>query len=165
MPLNAINRWRHRHGFGVHSPAAYRLVTEVVHPRRNYVYYAEHRIDVAPLRSDERQLCLLTLRLYGFLHASGISLPDHSPLLKIWSKSKFRIPSRLKSGDAERGLFARLDFLDSGGEKGEVEIYSLVGDKLIGRLKESHPESIMIESRRYMIIYHVPGLTRLHVTV
>lgn len=34
-------RWRHTRGFGVHSPFAYRLVTEGVRPSRGYIYHAE----------------------------------------------------------------------------------------------------------------------------
>ncbi|MDE6310765.1 MAG: hypothetical protein K2L96_03005 [Muribaculaceae bacterium] len=34
-------RLRHRRGFGIHSPFAFRFITEVLNPRRGYVYYAE----------------------------------------------------------------------------------------------------------------------------
>ena len=38
-------RWRHGHGFGVHSPYAYRLVRDVLRPGRGYAYYAYADID------------------------------------------------------------------------------------------------------------------------
>ena len=37
-------RWRHSHGFGVHSPYAYQLVTTVIRPG-DYGYYGYDRID------------------------------------------------------------------------------------------------------------------------
>lgn len=33
-------RWRHGHGFGVHSPFAYRMVREVLRPSHDTAYYA-----------------------------------------------------------------------------------------------------------------------------
>lgn len=38
----AYSRWRHGHGFGIHSPFAYRFVTEVL--RQGYGYYAYLRL-------------------------------------------------------------------------------------------------------------------------
>lgn len=38
----AFSRWRHGHGFGIHSPFAYRFVTEVL--RQEYGYYAYLRL-------------------------------------------------------------------------------------------------------------------------
>ena len=37
-------RWRHSKGYGVHSPYAYRFVTEVLKPG-NYGYYAYHQLE------------------------------------------------------------------------------------------------------------------------
>lgn len=37
----AYKRWRHTHGYGVHSPFAYMMVKEIVRPGRLYRYYAE----------------------------------------------------------------------------------------------------------------------------
>lgn len=43
-------RWRHTRGFGVHSPFAFRLVTEAIHPPRGYAYYAELEPEMNPLQ-------------------------------------------------------------------------------------------------------------------
>lgn len=43
--VNRYKRWRHGHGFGVHSPYAYRLVRDVLRPGRGYAYYAYADID------------------------------------------------------------------------------------------------------------------------
>ena len=36
-----IDRWRHRHGFGVHSPLAFKMVKEVLWPSGKYAFYKE----------------------------------------------------------------------------------------------------------------------------
>jgi len=41
-PLDYFVRWRHGRGFGIHSPFAYRFVTEVL--RERCAYYAYHNI-------------------------------------------------------------------------------------------------------------------------
>lgn len=38
--LKSYRRWRHRRGFGVHSPSAFSFVGDVVRPARGYGYYA-----------------------------------------------------------------------------------------------------------------------------
>lgn len=43
-------RWRHGHGYGVHSPFAYRMVREVLRPPNSYAYYAENDLPHAELR-------------------------------------------------------------------------------------------------------------------
>ncbi|MDE6333696.1 MAG: hypothetical protein K2L77_03515 [Muribaculaceae bacterium] len=43
-------RWRHGHGYGVHSPYAYRMVREVLRPPHGYAYYAEYSLPHAELR-------------------------------------------------------------------------------------------------------------------
>lgn len=40
-----IIRWRHTLGYGVHSPLAYRIVKECVHPNPEYAMYADDYID------------------------------------------------------------------------------------------------------------------------
>ncbi len=43
-------RWRHGHGFGVHSPFAYRMVREVLRPSRATAYYAYGELSSARRR-------------------------------------------------------------------------------------------------------------------
>lgn len=44
-PLAYYRRWRHSRGFGVHSPWAYSLVSEVLRSNDSYGYYAWPSID------------------------------------------------------------------------------------------------------------------------
>lgn len=43
--LERLNRLRHSRGFGVHSPWAFRLITEAARPSRRYGYYAYPAIE------------------------------------------------------------------------------------------------------------------------
>ena len=61
-------RWRHSRGFGIHSPWAYRLVTEAIYPARGYLYYDE----LTPRLSHP--LTALAYRLQIFLTQEGLPL-------------------------------------------------------------------------------------------
>lgn len=39
LRCDVLTRWRHRHGFGVHSPFAYQTIKRVVTPGRDVAYY------------------------------------------------------------------------------------------------------------------------------
>ncbi|MDE6276648.1 MAG: hypothetical protein K2M06_00910 [Muribaculaceae bacterium] len=67
-------RWwqllRHRKGYGIHSPFAYRFITEVLNPSRKYRYYAEE----TEKNSNGRILARLSAFLNtdkGFYHGSA----------------------------------------------------------------------------------------------
>lgn len=64
MLFDLYKRWRHTRGFGVHSPFAYRLVTEGVRPARGYVYHAELLPGMTPLRR-------IAFRLRTILRSNG----------------------------------------------------------------------------------------------
>ena len=69
-------RWRHTRGFGVHSPFAFRLVTEAIHPPRGYAYYAE-------LEPGMDHLQRIRYRVEIFMRgATGIHPTDN---LKKWT--------------------------------------------------------------------------------
>jgi hypothetical protein len=43
--IDRYRRWRHGHGYGVHSPFAYFMVKEVVRPGKGYDYYGYAQIE------------------------------------------------------------------------------------------------------------------------
>lgn len=69
-------RWRHSKGYGVHSPYAYRLITEVLRPGR-YGYYAYQQLDKLArpdknLKSSFIREARFLVRLVIFLKAKRI---------------------------------------------------------------------------------------------
>lgn len=82
---NKINRVRHAHGYGIHSPFAYRLVTKVIKERAPYYAYDEidaiweevkHRAEVSGIASryriPSRKEARLLFRLVNHFHPASI---------------------------------------------------------------------------------------------
>lgn len=67
-----FSRWRHTKGYGVHSPLAFRLVTHVVRPRRDVIYYGEERLDASSLPYREIRRARILLRLVAELQPSYV---------------------------------------------------------------------------------------------
>lgn len=91
-PFSSISeiykRWRHSHGFGVHSPFAYELVINTVTPG-NYAYYGYEDIEQALLLPDVphfphlRHDARLLLRLLIWTGKKRLLLyPDLQPVAK-----------------------------------------------------------------------------------
>lgn len=78
-------RWRHTHGFGVHSPYAYKLVMTVLNPR-GVTYYGYAEVEKTAreysrpeaVRRDIKDGCLL-LRLCAFLNTRDVYLDVRVP--------------------------------------------------------------------------------------
>lgn len=58
-----LSRWRHGHGFGVHSPWAYRIITEVIGEQAKYYAYPEIDALFGKRRKTARQVFRLLLHL------------------------------------------------------------------------------------------------------
>lgn len=58
----AYKRWRHTRGYGVHSPFAYQMVTEVINGRRGYAYYGEEALE-NKLKGYDRNLRRFALKV------------------------------------------------------------------------------------------------------
>lgn len=66
--------WRHSHGFGIHSPSAYRLIREVLRPSPSYGYYGYNALRrLAGHRYSHTELCLL-YRLLVDAHPTEIAI-------------------------------------------------------------------------------------------
>lgn len=71
-----IKRWRHTLGYGVHSPLAYRIVRECIHPDREYCYYADSIIRSDSDSMEMRVQLRLTVRLINTLHLNNVWIPE-----------------------------------------------------------------------------------------
>ncbi len=83
MIWQAYLRWRHRRGFGVHSPFAYDIVTTAINPG-SYGYYGYEEIDRILLSAAEyggalRKDAKLLLRLLIHLRSRRLLLPSSAP--------------------------------------------------------------------------------------
>lgn len=76
-PFVEYLRWRHSKGYGVHSPYAYRFVTDVLRPG-DYGYYAYHVAERLLKRNRRAMLELVkfTIRLAVFLGTKRIIYGD-----------------------------------------------------------------------------------------
>ena len=74
--LDFIHRWRHTLGYGVHSPLAYRIIKECVHPDTRYAYYADFIIQSHSENGDMHRQLRLTVRLINTLHLKKLWIPD-----------------------------------------------------------------------------------------
>lgn len=71
--MTAFNRWRHRHGFGVHSPLAFIIATEGVSRQKKYRYYEEEAIEASSLPLSLRRHNMRKCRIRNLLQRLGIT--------------------------------------------------------------------------------------------
>ena len=79
-PLVWLARFRHRCGYGVHSPFAFRLITEVIYERQPF--YAYQALDSGlplSMRLRQRRGLHLLLRLSNHLQPECIVVPEGDP--------------------------------------------------------------------------------------
>ena len=78
-PLVWLARFRHRCGYGVHSPFAFRFITDVIYERHPYYAYREldQRLPL-PMRLRQRRGLHLLLRLANHLQPEIIVLPRNA---------------------------------------------------------------------------------------
>ena len=63
---------RHRRGFGIHSPFAYRFITEALNPSRGYRYYAEDYAEDRTRRIVARLEGFFGVRRTVWVNSEGI---------------------------------------------------------------------------------------------
>ena len=75
--LGKLTRWRSNHGYGVHSPFAFRFITAVVR-QTSYFYYAYPALDAAAGRKDRREARLL-FRILCHFNPGNVVLSGNIP--------------------------------------------------------------------------------------
>ncbi|MDO4319895.1 MAG: hypothetical protein Q4C34_04900 [Bacteroidales bacterium] len=90
-PVEAYKRWRHGRGFGVHSPYAYRMVSEVLRPQRGYGYYAYGAI----VRSISREKASVDVREALMIFRLVLALRPATVALKCDDRAVVRVLERV----------------------------------------------------------------------
>ncbi len=85
-----IERWRHTHGYGVHSPLAYRIVRDCIRPDRRYAFYSDSYLDFE-YHEDRKGLknAKMALRLINLLRPKRIWIPGGDKRLCTALKMSF----------------------------------------------------------------------------
>lgn len=162
----SYKRWRHTHGFGVHSPFAYDLVKNVVKPGRRYAWYGYADIEAAAAaerlpRTAEKEARMF-LRLLCRLQPESLFLPKgisqafHAAARAASSKMRIeRLPKRAAECRmiASHGEFIPLDVLRKHLQTpGNVVVLRGYPEGWERSLFESLPDGLMIQSRRNLFI-------------
>lgn len=105
-PFVWLCRIRHRCGYGVHSPFAFRFITDVVYETARFYAYDELDPQLSfGQRFRVRRLLHLFLRIVNHLQPSVIYLsPEHQPLAGEYLRAgcrRSRIDSRLPDGTVD----------------------------------------------------------------
>ena len=87
-PLICMARFRHRCGYGVHSPFAFRFITDVIYERHPYYAYRElDRSLPLSMRLRKRRGLHLLLRLANHLQPATIVVPTDAQWEKRYLQS------------------------------------------------------------------------------
>ncbi len=85
-----FERWRHTRGYGVHSPLAYRIVKDCIHPDRKYAFYSDAYLDFE--YNEERKAlrhARMAIRLINLLRPHSIWYPNGDKRLCTALKMSF----------------------------------------------------------------------------
>lgn len=100
-----LTRWRSNHGYGVHSPFAFRFITTVVRPGP-YAYYAYPRLDAAA--GKDRYQARLLFRILCYFNAPHIIMAGNNP---DWVNEAVRLAdSRTQIHDIAPGQSAEISW-------------------------------------------------------
>lgn len=176
--IDRYRRWRHGHGYGVHSPFAYFMVKEVVHPDKEYDYYGYADIDDAcntmPCNRHSRRVrrhAHTLLRLVSRLNVCSAYLPKadaDAPYLAALKAANSHIELHSAMADLNRCdlVLSSDDYIPL---QRLCEFISLPGKTLGMRhlphgwaksLFESLPQGLMLHDYDSLIIVNRPDMQK-----
>jgi hypothetical protein len=105
-PFVWLKRFRHRHGYGVHSPFAFGFITDVIYERKSYYCYQplhERRAALpdSQLRHSER-IDRLLFRIANRLQPECVALTGASPLTAAYIEAARHRATQLPTDQAKR---------------------------------------------------------------
>lgn len=167
-------RWRHTRGFGVHSPYAFGLITEVVRQTRGYAYYGYESLTRDFGGSVPRAIirkARLLLRLAARCDVGAAFLPD-TPEARPFAAALRLADSRMTlTAVPELADNARLICVSADGLPLErlIELLERPGRIIALRdapegwrekLFETLDEGLMFYGRKNLIIFNRPGMRK-----
>ncbi len=181
--LNWLIRFRHRCGYGIHSPFAFNFVTGVVYEKGEYYAYAQlekHHAHRSPsLRRKDLRLLFRLANYQRPTHALLFGIPTDNPLqsyLQAGSRhtqwhthTDDTAPSTVDMIIADAAWPEATDLLLSHlAEGGMLVVINLWPNRQRQAWKQllSHPNStIAFDLRDFGIVFHRPDLNRQHYKV
>lgn len=169
--IEAYKRWRHRRGFGIHSPFAYKVVKDVIdQPCAFYGYQdIEEALEHTRRPAELRKFARLLLRLSAFLRPEKIcmsrSAPDLLSLALRLGYSRAEVTGMHTPSSVAKGCTL---FIDTDRTFGADEIEKLAGlphitlflinaaDEVHKRIKEEPPAGVTFYSKRHILIFTRP---------
>lgn len=182
-PWNIYLRWRHSRGYGVHSPFAYRFVTDVLQPG-NYGYYAYHIADnmAASPKYDAwryRKEIYFLIRLFIFLGvgrvmvsglksaaleiaAKSVGIPCVTTKLNLHPKDLLVVTSQCRGDEnpysSKRGIGDQIDCIGKA-IKANVPIFSFSPDDKTREIMEKPQEcGVLFNSPKRILLIPRPQM-------
>lgn len=166
-------RWRHSKGFGVHSPYAYKFVTDVVNPGK-YGYYAYKRLDRILLQynlfsSSKFNSLAFIIRILIFLKSKRIVSDSPNERLPRIVGESLNIPFRyiekkvsfkFREGDLLiiQSESYNLDILDSAIQK-KIPVLALTpGDELRKELERPLSHGVLFNWKDKLLLIPRPDM-------
>lgn len=164
--MKSYIRWRHSKGYGVHSPYAYRFVTDVLRPEP-YGYYAYHCLEEFLKDSERRDTRLIRLirfiiRLACFLKTGRIVSAGRNVRCVELAAKALKLPMvKLETSDFK---WHEGDLLIVDGDTGNpsriaeaiyksVPIFAVApGDTVKGLLQQPIDRGLLLEDKNSMIL-------------
>lgn len=174
---SGFQRWRHSHGYGVHSPFGYQLVTRVIHPG-HVAYYGYADIDnalsgphIGRLRREARML----LRLAAMLNPASIFLQNgahpayQAAVRALGTRTRIiRTPKQAASCDmiCSLGDFIPLDTLKQAlSAPGHCVAIRDVPDGWAPLLFEALPQGVMFSGPHNVLLINRDGMQKINYPV
>lgn len=160
--------WRHGRGFGVHSPLAFSLLSEVLRKPDGVAYYDEEALSRAFGRGRRRRVARTVYRLAAYVNPTSVAVLVGETELSQWSRllhsavpsarvtAKVHPDSRLVIVD-DMSRYTPAPPPEADDTKGVYTIFTCLGDKAArsefdSRISAGEFHGLVIDSRRDMAL-------------
>lgn len=173
----ALRRWRNTRGFGVHSPFAYDLARNVIHPHRDYAYYGYKAIDRVCMKKrsaspEERNLAMMLLRLCVAVNPRRAAVDKEMPeifrtALTAASPAMHIRTNAINATGCDFWLTTAVDSADSEAftqfvaTPSKTLVLLNADDALCLKLFDAMHEGVMIRGKRNLLIITRPQMRKI----